>query len=315
MSQEKKGRITIANLIALTGLAGLGVVMFFGILLHSSDGKPGIAILGAFAFIVVLGFLLFMSIKAKGAENDVKSWRYVEWTCLLVYVVVAILFAAPFQRFFYVVSQKENLQEKARNEVKAIKTLYKNYEHQQKKYLTDAVEQLQNYLASGQQRTVKDDLSEYVEGIGSDINSWAAKASKIVALPKDKQLLEIESREDRWNFMQVASLAADLEEKENSAWTSVQKKILKYQENNRLIPVIGGGGLHPYRLDGYAKFDLGTKPDATFAKELRKAEGSTALGWILYVVLNGMILLNYLVASRSSYVGPRSNRQTCGLSL
>lgn len=165
-----------------------------------------------------------MSIKAKGAENDVKSWRYVEWTCLLVYVVVAILFAAPFQRFFYVVSQKENLQEKARNEVKAIKTLYQNYEHQQKKYLTDAVEQLQNYLASGQQRTVKDDLSEYVEGIGSDINSWAAKASKIVALPKDKQLLEIESRVDRWNFMQVASLAADLEEKENSAWTSVQKK-------------------------------------------------------------------------------------------
>lgn len=73
-----------------------------------------------------------MSIKAKGAENDVKSWRYVEWTCLLVYVVVAILFAAPFQRFFYVVSQKENLQEKARNEVKAIKTLYQNYEHQQK---------------------------------------------------------------------------------------------------------------------------------------------------------------------------------------
>lgn len=86
------------------------------------------------------------------------------------------------------------------------------------------MEQLQNYLASGQQRTVKDDLSEYVEGIGSDINSWAAKASKIVALPKDKQLLEIESRVDRWNFMQVASLAADLEEKENSAWTSVQKK-------------------------------------------------------------------------------------------
>ncbi len=315
MSQGKKSKITIANLIALTGLAGLGVVTFFGILLHSSDGKPGIAILGAVAFVVALGFLLFMSIKAKGAENDVKSWRYMEWICLLAYVVVAILFAAPFQRFFYVVSQKENLQEKARNEVKAIKTLYQNYEHQQKKYLTDAVEQLQNYLASGQQRTVKDDLSEYVEGIGSDINGWAAKASKIVALPKDKQLLEIESRVDHWNFMQVASLAADLEEKENSAWTSVEKRILKYQENNRLIPVIGGGGLHPYRLDGYAKFDLGTKPDAVFAKELRKAEGNTALGWILYVVLNGMILLNYLVTSRSSYVGPRSNRQTGGLPL
>lgn len=315
MSQEKKGRITIANLIALTGLAGLGVVTFFGILLHSSDGKPGIAILKAVAFVVALGFLLSMSIKAKGAENDVKSWRYMEWMCLLAYMVLAIFFATPFQRFFYVVSQKENLQEKARSEVKAIKTLYQNYEYQQKKYLTDAEEQLRNYLASGQQRTVKDDLSEYMEGIGSDINSWADKASKRVTFPKDKQLLEIESRVERWNFMEVSLLAADLEEKEKSAWSSIQNKILKNQEVYRLIPVIGGGGLHPYRLNGYAKFNLGTKPDATFAKELRKAEGSTALGWILYVVLNGMILLNYLVASRSSYVEPRANRQTGGVSL
>lgn len=315
MSQEKKGRITIANLIALTGLASLGVVTFFGILLHSSDGKPGIAILGALAFIGVLGFLLFMSIRAKGAENDVKNWRYVEWMCLLAYVVVAIFFATPFQRFFYVVSQKETLQDKARNEVKAIKTLYQNYEHQQKKFLTEAVEQLQNYLASGQQRMIKDDLAEYVEGIGSDINAWAAKASKIVALPKDDQLLEIESRVEHWNFMQVASLAVDLEDKENSVWTSIQKKILKYQENNRLIPVIGGGGPHLYRLDGYAKFDLGTKPDGVFARELRRAEGNTTLGWLLYGVLNAMILLNYLVASRSSYVGPRANRQTGGLPL
>lgn len=41
MSQEKKGKITIANLLALIGLAGIGVVTFFGIQLHSSDGTPG----------------------------------------------------------------------------------------------------------------------------------------------------------------------------------------------------------------------------------------------------------------------------------
>ena len=62
MSQEKKGKITIANILALIGLAGIGVVTFFGIQLHSSDGTPGGAIIGAIALVVGLGFLLMMSI-------------------------------------------------------------------------------------------------------------------------------------------------------------------------------------------------------------------------------------------------------------
>ena len=304
MSKKKNGSISIANIIALVGLAGLGVITFFGILLQSSDGKPGNAIIGAVAFIAILGFLLFMSIKAKGAEDNPDKWRYVEWACLLLYVVVAVVFASPFQRFFYIVSEKDTMQAQARQEVKAIKDLYINYEHQQKKFLDDAVEQIQNYIASGQQKSISDDLSKYVEGIGSNVDGWATKASAIVKLPADLQLSDIEGQIENWSLMQLSSLAANLEEKDQSAWTNLEAKITKFGEANKLIPVIGGGGTQPYRFDGYAKFDLGNAPEANFAQMLRGAEGNTVLGWIVYVILHLMILFNYVVAPRCGIVGP-----------
>lgn len=312
MSQENSGRISIANIIALIGLAGIGVVTFFGMLLHSSDGKPAGAILGTLALVAGLGFLLFMSIKAKGAEDNPDKWHYVEWACIIVYILVALLFASPFQRFFYILGNKDTMQSQARQEIKAIKTLYQEYEHQQKKFLNDAVEQIHNYNASGQQRIIKDELSDYVNGIGSNVDSWASKAAAIVKFTGDKQLRDIESKIDSWNIMQLSSIAADLEAKDTEAWTMLENKIRKFEEQNKLIPVISGGGGHPYKLDGYAKFDLGTQPEAKFAQMLRDSDGNTILGWIIYVALNLMVLLNYAVASRIGFVGPTRRKNPSG---
>lgn len=315
MSEKKNGKISIANIIALIGLAGIGVITFFGILLHSSDGKPGGAILGALALVAGLGFLLFMSIKAKGAEDNPDKWRYVEWGCLAAYVIVAILFATPFQRFFYIFSEKDSMQLQARQEIRAIKKLYQEYDHQQKKFLNDATEQIQNYIASGQRKNIKDDLSAYVDGIGSNVDGWAAKASAIVKFSGDKQLGDIEDKIEGWNIMELSSIASDLENKDSGAWDMLEAKIKKYEEQNKLIPVIGGGGGHPYRLDGYAKFELGEKPEPKFAQMLRSSDGNTALGWIIYIILNLLVLLNYAVASRTGFVVPISRSKTRGLDL
>lgn len=313
MSQKKNtGNISIANIIALMGLAGIGVITFFGMLLHSSDGKPAGAIIGAIALVAGLGFLLFMSLKAKGAEDNPDKWKYVEWACLALYVVVAIIFAPPFQRFFYIIGEKEDLQAQARQEVAAINTMYQDYNRQQKKFMDEAVEQIQNYIASGQKKNLNDDLAQYVDGIGSNIDGWASKASGIVKLNTDKQLIDIEDRIEAWNYMQLASIATDLEAKDAEAWNAVESKIKKYEEQNKLIPVINGGGGQPYKLDGFAKFELGEQPEAVFARQLRNSDGNTVLGWIIYIVLNLMVLLNYVVASRADFVGPTRGKSIAG---
>ncbi len=318
MSQKNDGKISIANIIAMIGLAGLGVISFFGALLKSADGTPGGAIITAIAIVVGLTFLLFLSIKAKGAEDNPDKWRYVEYAALIAYIVAAIFVAKPFLRFFYVVSEKTAMQAQAQSEVDAIKSLYASYDQQSSQALGIALEQFRNYASSQQGRDASDNgLAEYVEKVMPLDSGWISKAVTITSVSNDPQLLEIEEKIETWNYMQLASLAAELEEKDGSTWTRLNDKINENREKFNLIPIVSGGGSTPYRLDGYVEYELGEAPQPLFAQMLRGADGSTPLGWILYVVLHLLVLLNYFVASRSSFVGPRQNTKqpTGGLDL
>ena len=318
MSQKNDGKISIANIIAMIGLAGLGVISFFGALLKSADGTPGGAIITAIAIVIGLAFLLFMSIKAKGAEDNPDKWRYVEYAALIAYIVAAIFVAKPFLRFFYVVSEKTAMQAQAQSEVDAIKSLYASYDQQSSQALGIALEQFRNYASSHQGSDVSDNgLADYVEKVMPLDSGWISKAVTITSVSNDPQLLEIEEEIETWNYMQLASLAAELEEKDGSTWTRLSEKINENREKFNLIPIVSGGGSTPYRLDGYVKYELGEAPQPLFAKMLREADGSTPLGWVLYVVLHLLVLLNYFVASRSSFVGPRQNSKqpTGGLDL
>lgn len=316
MKKKDSGNISIANIIALIGFAGIGVITFFGILIHSSDGAPGSAIIGSIALLAGLCFLLVMSIKAKSAKDNPDKWRYVEWGCLVLYIVVAACSSTPFQRFFYIITEKSTLQTLARQEVNAIKKMRESYESQQEIFLTDAVEQIKNYNASKQNSSIyNNELAEYAKGVGPDVDRWKEKATTIVKLQPDTKLSDIAGEIDAWNIMNLASLAAKLEEKDKEAWRSVEKQIREYGENNKLIPVITGGGARPYCWDGYASFDLGTPPEPKFANSLRSANGNTILGWVIYIVLNLFVLLNYVVTSRSRFVGPTIGKETSGMDL
>lgn len=315
-SKSTNGKVTIANVLAMVGLAGIGVISFFGMYLHSKGGAPGVAVICSVALVAGLAFLLVMAIKAKSAEDNQDKWVYVEWGCVAAYVIVALVCAGPFQRFIYVMSEKAALQEMAEEEIKAIDELYRQYDYQQDKFLTEAKEQFENYKLSAQPAHVDMELYKYVnEVVGADIDGWKKKAADIVKLPADQELSDIKSKVEVWNVMQITSLAAQLENKESSTWNSVETKIRTFGENNRLIPVIRGGGTVPYEFAGYASFDLGEQPEPAFARKLRSVEGHTVLGWALFVILNLLVLLNYVATLRSGFVGPRNNRETGGMSL
>lgn len=321
MASKQNSGISIANVIALIGLAGIGVITFLGILLHSSEGNPGGAIVGAIALVAALGFLLWLSIKAKTAENNVENWRYVEWSALAIFIAVAVCFHAPFQRFFYITTQQTELKKKALAEVEAIKNMHRNYDAQQRQALDKAAEQLQNYIDSKQISPVYGDkLEEYVKKYSlretDGVNGWKENATAIVSLPQtDKKLSQIEGEINAWNVLNLSSLAVRLKKYDAEAWTSIQTKIRKFGEENELIPIIGGGGPEKYYFGGLVKFELGDTPDPAFAKALLAANGSTVVGWIIYVLLCLFVIFNYFIVSRSAFVGPTPKGTTGGADL
>lgn len=305
MKEKGKDKVSIANILALVGLAGIASVTFFGQLLHSNDGSLGGAVIAAVAFLAGLALLLFMSIKAKGMEDNREKWRFVEWGCLVAYVAVAVLFAKPFQRFFFVMQEQSEWKQQAQEEINAINNLYDSYDAQRSKFINDAAEQLKNYMSSSQQGRYSDPLADYAEIVNGNVDSWAAKAESITKIARDGELKKLQKDINSWNVMKMASIASSLSKLEDKIWQKTENKIREFEEENYLIPVITGGYDSPYRQDGYAKFDLGKKPEPIFANKLRNSDGNTTLGWILYAALHLLVLLNYLVTKSPTSTGPR----------
>lgn len=315
MSTKNSGKISIANILSLAALAGLGVVSFFGSLLHSPDGSPGGPAISAIAMVLGLAILLFLAIHAKGADSNAEKWRIVEWGCLVLYIVVALLAAKPFLRFFYINSQKSELQTQAFQETKAIRSLYQSYNSQCDAAIKHASEQIENFKNS-KSKNPDPALSEYVKKQCQDMSGWRNKALLATKVDKDDNLEYLDGLITSWSLLQLPSLAQRLAEKDTTVLVALKKKIAAYGESSGLIPVIAGSQTEPYRLNGLTQFELGESPQPKFAEMLRNADGNTAIGWIVYALLHLLVLFNLLVAPRSVDVNPLSrNKNTGGLDL
>lgn len=306
---EKKNGISIANIIAIIGLAGIGVLSFFGLYFKSLDGKPAIPALLAVAIVAGLSLFLILTIKAKGAKDNPDKWIWVEIACLVAYLAVAVLCARPFQHFFYVMSEKSNLQELASADLQKVDSLYLVYNQQKDEYMKNAAQQLKNVQDSGQKFEAGDQLGDYISGIvGSDIEEWMDDADLQLKLRQDEKLAQLKKQVKAWKLLELPQIAAGVPQKVSDAWAQMAKK-LEQNEQHNLIPVIRGGDGY-YFWGGYAEIVLPEQPATRFDQAIRGGDMKNIVGWIIYAVLNLLILLNYLVAPRNRFVGPRKGAST-----
>lgn len=314
MSNKSKDSISIANILAVIGLVGLGVLSFFGLYFQSQDGSPTKPLIVAVAIAAGLAILLILSVKAKAANDNPDKWRIVEIICVLLYLTVAALCAKPFLHFFKVVSEKEQIQKEARAEIAAVEDLYSTYKTQTQDFMADAVEQFKNFSKSSQGLVAGDPLSDYYNNIiVGNVDDWADLSHSLLSLPVDARLADLKSQVSNWNYLKLPQLAKDLKAAEDRAWKQVNAKIAFGNDHN-LIPVVNGGDGIPYSLGEFAAYSLPGQCKPTMAAHIQKP-GATTLGWVLYVVLHLLILLDYLVAPRSTFVGPSKATSSNGLDL
>ena len=320
MSQNTNDRIAPANVIALVGIAGIGVISGIGALLNSADGSITWPIIWAVIIMTVLGSMLCIAIKAKGENSHRELWTPVMWASIIIYVIAAALMCSPFLKFFFVVNEKENLQAQAKAEIINVENFFKNYEQQRKDFLSRAETQLTAFRMNGKNGST--DLKEYYNNrVGNNIKSWmedvAIPATNVSNLKKAEEWSVIKKEVSNWNYFKLPQLAARMKYLQEQTWTELNNRIETFGNEQALIPVIKGGQGTPYYLDGCAKFELGEAPISTFSEQLSQDDNVfTVMGIIAYVLLNILVLFNILVAPSSGIVGP-SNRgiDTEGTSL
>lgn len=314
MAKKKEGDISFANIIALIGLAIIGVLTYMGAMFRSTDGRPAGAIFYALIVVAVLGGLLILMIKAKTAKKNTDKWMLVEWGTLVVYVVAAIFLAGPFQHFFYIMGEKNALKEQANKEIREVRNFVNTYNSEVERAVNKTAEDFSNYKASHQDPAISPKLAKYVNDVASNVDSWREKALKIMSFTGSGQLDRLEDEINAWNIMQLSQAAMQLKENETVTWQAVERKIVNGRNENGLIPEVKGGGANPYYLDGYVDFNLPEKPQARFTQMVQTGKGQTVVGWGVYIILNLLVILNLAVVRRSNYIPPKA-RKVGGLPL
>lgn len=312
MTQKTNDRISPANIIALVGIAGIGVISGIGALLNTTDGEPIWPIIWALITMVVLGGLLVLALKAKAEDSHRELWTYVMWGSISTYVIAAILMCNPFMKFFYIASEKDDLQAQAISEITNIESLFNRYEEQRKAFLSNAVTQFTAYKMNGSKGN-PELQTYYKERVGSDVRTWmediALPATNIDNLKMEEEWTSIKNGIISWNYLKLKQIASDLDKLQKQTWENLNNKINEFGEEQALIPVVSGGQGTQYRLDGYAKFDLGQAPASEFATQIKQDEGIfTATGIVAYILLNLLVLFNILVAPSSHAVGPSKGK-------
>lgn len=327
-NKKKSGRVTLANILAVIGLALLFVFSFLG-LYFRSGGELGWNIVVAAIITGVTAFLLWLLVTAKGAHNYLKQWKVIEIGTLIVFILFAIPVAlwGGIMHFFVVNNNKEFVKECAKDDLNAIDDLFTQYKEFESQAIARTGTGLKNATGSGQRCDVS--LNTFMKNNHISHNRESAKnyetiqRNRLIGAGFEKmyeQFLQeksqIENTVNSWSIMQIpykakqiAQLATSIEETLTKLSKSAKLPVITYSNSSRCY-VLGENQSHSFKLyDTYGEFmnpdmEDSAKSKLKFQSALQEAEGFSLTGILVFVMIEALILFNYIVAYRTNKTGP-----------
>ena len=307
-TQKSDSRITPANWIATIAMALLALFTFFGLLYSSGDGQIGMALLLTALQVVLLTCALVVAIKAKQKTSYFRLWRIVMYVALAVYVVVALVFAPPLLNFFRINAEKDNLKDMAKQEIESIEQLYNDYDNTMQTATNEAVERIQQYMRGVKNNAIKSpsmenllsewEINSVSDLVGNDENSggWKREIEDKWTLSEDNDLNEWKLVVDQWGFFdtEIAQVAAVINQKADDVVQLLNKSV---DENKKvgIIPIIEINSSNQYEYTGLVEKTFELPNVGGFHKAMSEGNTKSVLGWILFLLIHLLILLNYIV--------------------
>ncbi len=309
-NNKQNKSVTIANIVSIVGLVLLLVFTYIGNS-YMSGGEIGVDLFFSIIITAFAAFLLWLMIKAKGAENRVKMWKKVEYGTLGLYVLLAIpvsLFGG-INHFFAVNGNKEQIKTYAQNDLQKISRMFETYEDFERTALNATIAGLENAIALNQVRD--ESLNEFMEenkisptqeGVesftkiqNSNLLGDGYKEQKDFYL---KKISEIEESVNSWSMMTVPLKAKEIEEVAQKAGEELTKR-----SENAKLPNIGSDMFGRHTLTGENQSREYTVEGGIqgleFRKALRQAEGFSPMAVVLVLLIHVLILFNYIMAYRT----------------
>lgn len=332
MSQNTSSRISLANIVAVVGLTLLSVCIFVG---HSykSRAEWGQDLAWAVGLTAVAGALLWFLIRAKGAENELRRWRIVEWLTLGVYVVALVpaTYCSGIMQFVAVQTQKEHYQQIANEDVAGVDAMYRSYIEQSTEAIDRTVQGLKNlsmnsrydcdnkvrdFLSENQVRLTSESISNYRtlktdQLMGPGVRAWKQEA--------DRRLNDIRAVYNAWSLLYISSstkqlheLSDEMGEKLSQLSATANLPVIDRDENSYRVVDSPVAPRTSYRVYRFTIKQDSQACTYSFSPQLPlklPTAGRFSLPALLALALiHLLILFNYFVAYRTTTISARDNK-------
>ena len=317
---DKKGKITIANIIAMVGICLLAIYSYMGNS-YLSGGETGTDIIKTAVLIGITTFLLWFLIKAKGAENNIKKWKMLEIGTLVVYIIIAIatsLFGGVMH-YFVVNDNKDEIERYAAEDLARIDTLIAEYKTYERGAIEQSVKGLKNAISRKYDESVENFMTENAiikTNASIDVfnkicnDTYLGRADSVIKnYNKEKENINIVI--DNWNTMLIASKAKQISILAEEMETFFTK--LSHSEKHKL-PYIVLSESNPkiFTITHYQSKDFKIEGDFKFKNAIMEAEGFSTAALFMVIFIHLLILFNYIVAYRTATIGVGKNYEEDG---
>lgn len=326
MKEKKSGKVTLANIIAILGLALLMVCLWLGKALKSGE-LGGMSALIAVGITIVAALLLWVMIKAKGAETNISKWKIVEFSTLAVYLIIAVLTAPIALHFFSVLSNKDKLQKSAQDDITAIQQTIEDFENKEKGQLDATCQGLGNMLSSKQngKTTPQQDVITFIkEEIGANNldnfnkvlieefeKKWKEDIEKIDLTGMSKKDLDDvkasaygKAWDDRitsyknnirnWQLLKIPTTVANIQ----SLSEEVGNTLTTFSKNTPFRPISFDPNANAYTIGKQQANEYTIKSKVQSA--IKELSPYTVIGIGALVLIHLLILFNYFMAYRNN---------------
>ena len=316
---DKKGKITIANIIAMVGICLLAIFSYMGNS-YLSGGETGADIIITALLVGFTAFLLWFLIKAKGAENNVKRWQKLEIGTLVVYIIFAIctsLFGG-IMHYFVVNDNKEEIERYAAEDLARIDSLIERYRTYESAAIENSVMGLKSTIGNRYDETLREFMEEKSIGRNSASINLFGDLCKTWLLGDDfDAIIENYNNEkeninivvSNWNTMLIAPKA-----KQISKIAEEMEGILTERSEGIKLPYIDydESGTGRYTITHYQNKKFKIEGDFKFKKAIMEAEGFSTAALFMVLIIHLLILFNYIVAYRTATIGVGKNYEEDG---
>ena len=309
-NKEKSGKVTIANVIAIVGLALLLVFSFIG---HSylSGGETGWDIVVSVGITAFTAFLLWFLIKVKGAENQLDKWRKIEYATLAIYVIFAIpaSLMGGIMHFFVVNDNKETIKSYAHADVKKINDMITEYREFESEAITHTGNGLKGVTQHNQVGDEK--LISFMEENKKKQNEEGAEIfekiqrNDLVGSNFESYYNTIKDQEQEflsvvngWSVIQIPLKIKMIEElarsvEEQLTIRSNKAKLPKIEREGGIWKITEFNQCRDFHIDGGVE-------SFEFKHALQNTSGFSIIALLVVLLIHIMIIFNYIVARRTN---------------